>query len=96
MASRDLKMASHDFKRQLAGYGLTTAQILYRRPDHPWLLQTYVWQDYDLFPKFPKLQDFLVFWQEKLEGPLHSVTVAHSKLIKPADFKAVDGVFRLN
>jgi len=89
-------LASKDFKRQLAGYGLTTAEILYRRPDHKWLLQTYVWQSYDLFPKFPELQRFLAFWVEKLEGPLHSVVVAHSKLIKPAELKAIDGEFRLN
>lgn len=89
-------MASNDFKRQLAGYGLTTAHIHYRRPDHPWLLQTYVWQDYDLFPEFPTLQKFLDFWQRKLEGPLHSVTVAHCKLIKPAELRAVDGEFRLH
>src|SRR5262245_66071717 len=89
-------VASKDFVQQLQGYGLTTAEILYRRPDRKWLLQSYVWQNYDLFPKFPKLQEFLAFWQEKLEGPLFSVTVAHSRLIKPADFKAVDGVFRLH
>jgi uncharacterized protein Usg len=94
MASQDL--GSRDFKRQLAGYGLTTAQILYRRPDHPWLLQTYVWQDYDLFPRFPELQRFLAFWMEKLEGPLHSVMVAHSRLIKPAELKAINGEFRLH
>ena len=71
-------MVANDFRKQLEGYGLTTAQILYRRPDHPWLLQTYVWQDYDMFPNFPALQDFLAFWQRKLEGPLFAVTVAHS------------------
>jgi uncharacterized protein Usg len=89
-------MASQDFARQMGGYGLTTAQILYRRPDHPWLLQIYVWQDYDLWPRFPALERFLAFWQRELEGPLHSVTVAHSRLIKPAEFRAVEGVFRLN
>ena len=89
-------VASKQFVLQLQGYGLTTAEIVYRRPDRKWLLQSYVWQNYDLFPKFPKLQEFLTFWEEKLEGPLHSVTVAHSRLIKPADFKAVDGVFRLH
>jgi uncharacterized protein Usg len=62
--------------KQVLGYGLTTAQILYRMPDHPSLLQTYVWQNYDLCPKFPALKDFLAFWQEKLDGPLFSVTVA--------------------
>ncbi len=89
-------MVSSDFEKQVAGYGLTTAQILYRRPDHRWLLQSYLWQNYDLFPEFPALGRFLAFWQEKLEGPLHSVQVAHCKLIKPAELRAVDGVFRLH
>src|SRR5438477_12342777 len=88
-------MVSQDVRRQLEGYGLTTANILYRRPDHPWLLQTYVWQDYDLCPMFPHLNKFLNFWLEKLEGPLHSVTVAHARLIKPAEIRAVNGEFRL-
>src|SRR5450755_2654384 len=47
-------------------------------------------------PKFPALKDFLSFWEKSLEGPLFSVTVAHSKLIKPAELRAVDGVFRLH
>ena len=89
-------MVSKDFEKQVQGFGLTTAQILYHRPDHRWLLQTYVWQDYDLFPEFPELQRFLEFWQTKLEGPLHSVQVAHSRLIKPAELRPVDGVFRLH
>jgi uncharacterized protein Usg len=89
-------MASIDFQKQLAGYGLTTANILYRRPDHPWLLQTFVWQAYDLCPAFPELQRFLDFWRKSLEGDLHSVTVAHSKMIKPAELRAIDGVFRLH
>lgn len=87
---------SDDFRKQVLGYGLTTAQILYRMPDHPALLQSYVWQDYDLFPKFPALKDFLAFWEEKLDGLLFAVTVAHSKLIKPAEMRAIDGVFRLH
>ena len=89
-------MASTGFIKQLEGYGLTTAQILYHRPDHRWLLQTYVWQDYDLCPRFPALNRFLAFWLETLEGPLHSVTVAHSRLIRPAEIRAVNGEFRLH
>jgi uncharacterized protein Usg len=89
-------MMSRDFQKQLAGYGLTTANILYRRPDHPWLLQTYVWQAYDLCPSFPELQRFLAFWRKSLDGDLHTVTVAHSKMIRPAELRAIDGVFRLH
>lgn len=93
MATRTV---SPDFIRQMQGYGLTTATILYKMPDHLKLLQTYIWQDYDVAPKFPVLHDFLGFWTRELEGPLHSITVAHSRLIKPAEFKAVDGVLSIH
>ena len=33
--------ASPAFQKQMEGYGLTTAEILYRMPDHPALLQSY-------------------------------------------------------
>jgi uncharacterized protein Usg len=87
---------SKDFRKQVLGYGLTTAEIVYRRPDRHWLLQTYVWQDGDLFPNFPALKDFLAFWETTHDGPLFAVIVAHSKLIKPAELRNIDGVFRLH
>jgi len=89
-------MVSQGFLRQLAGYGLTTARILYRMPDHPDFLQTYVWQEYDLAPRFPELHRFLDFWRRELDGPLHSITVAHSHLIRPAEIVNVNGVLTLH
>ncbi|HEV7873599.1 MAG TPA: usg protein [Enterovirga sp.] len=89
-------MSTEDFARQLQGYGLTTAHILYGFPDHPCLLQNFIWQEYDLAPKFPQLHRFLDFWRRELEGPLHSVRVAHSALIKPAEFSLVNGVMTLH
>ena len=65
----------------LEGYGLTTANILYHMPDHPGILQNYIWQQHDLHPHFPELRKFLDFWSRELEGLLHSVTVAHARLI---------------
>ncbi|WP_448951769.1 usg protein [Labrys neptuniae] len=89
-------MVSVAFRRQLEGYGLTTANILYHLPDHPALLQAYVWQDYDLAPAFPELHKFLAFWRDRLEGALHSVTVSHSGLIKPAELRAIGSEFRIH
>ncbi|HEX4766388.1 MAG TPA: usg protein [Lichenihabitans sp.] len=80
---------SADFLRQLAGYGLTTAEILYHLPDHPSLLQSYVWQEYDIAPAFPVLSKFLQFWRDRLDGVLHSVKVGHSGLIRPAELRLV-------
>ena len=75
---------------QLNGYRLTTAHILYHLPDHPLLLQSYIWQDYDLAPQFPILGKFLEFWTTKLEGKLHSVTVGHREILTPSDPRFFD------
>jgi uncharacterized protein Usg len=89
-------MSDREFLKQLGGYSLTTAEILYRLPDHPALLQTYLWQDYDLHPRFPKLRSFLDFWSENLDGALFKIRVAHAHLIHPREIKFTDGVIRLN
>lgn len=74
--------------QQLQGYRLTTAEILYHMPDHPGLLQTYIWQELDLAPAFPTLRRFLRFWQRELDGKLHSVRVGSSCMISPARYTA--------
>ena len=81
---------------QLEGFSLTTAEILYRLPDYPQLLQSYIWQDYDLAPNFPKLLDFLDYWAANLDGPLYRVRVAHRRLIAPQEFRFIEGELRLN
>ncbi len=60
-------MVSPDFRRQLEGFGLTTANILYRLPDHPGILQTFIWQQLDLHPHFPELTKFLDIWTRELD-----------------------------
>lgn len=74
----------------LDGYRLTVAEIFYRLPDHPSLLQTFIWQDYDLVPKYPVLHGFLTFWRENLDGELHSVRVASREVSAPDDIRVVD------
>ena len=68
---------------QMRDYRLTTAEILYHMPDHPGLLQAYVWQELDLVPQFPALRKFLDFWTRNLDGKLHSVRVGHAEIITP-------------
>jgi uncharacterized protein Usg len=87
---------NEEFLRMIEGYSLTTAEIMYRLPDHPALIQSYIWQDYDLHPRFPKLKKFLDFWVTTLEGPLYSVRVAHTNLIKPRELTFVGSELRLN
>ncbi len=89
-------MADKDFLSQLHGQCLTTAEILYRLPDHPALIQSYLWQDYDIAPAFPKLIDFLTFWTDSLDGPLYKIRVAHKQLLSPTEIRFLDGEIHLN
>jgi len=75
---------------------LTTAEILYRLPDHPSLLQSFIWQRMDLAPGFPELNRFLAFWQREIEGPLYAVRVASAALTGPAELRYADGQFTLH
>ena len=85
-----------DFDRQLAGYSLATAEITYHLPDARSLLQTFVWQQYDIAPKFPELRKFLDFWTRELDGPLHSVRLAHATLLRPTEVRIVDAELHLH
>ncbi len=39
------------------------------------------------------MHSFLKFWQEKLDGPLHSVRYVHRKLISASEWRALQGEF---
>ena len=75
------------YELQLQGYRLTTAEIIYRLPDHPALLQSFIWQKFDLAPDYPVLRRFLEFWSANIEGKLHSVNVKQSTRFGPARFR---------
>ena len=90
------RLTDRDFGAQLAGYSLTTAEILYRLPDHPSLLQSFIWQEYDVHPLFPRLQQFLHFWSRNLDGKLYRVTIAHKRLIGPTELRLVTGDYQLH
>ena len=80
----------------LQGYGLTTAEFYYRLPDYRSVLNSYIWQGYDLAPDHPRLFQFIEFWQKNIEGPLHSVRFTHRKMISAGQWRNVTGEFTLH
>lgn len=84
------------FSLQVKNYRLTTAEILYHLPDYPRLLQSYIWQEYDLLPDFPILHRFIQFWEKNLEGKMHSVAIAHVELVKPAEIRMIQSSFTIH
>lgn len=80
---------------QMRDWRLTTAEILYHLPDHPHLLQSFTWQEYDLPPAFPQLRQFLAFWDGNIEGKVHSVTIGHLPLVSPGAARHADCLLSL-
>lgn len=88
-------MNTHPVELMLKGYGLTTAEMTYRMPDHKNVLNTFLWQDYDLAPDYPRLFEFIEFWHDSIEGPLHSVRFTHRKQLAAGEWRNVVGEFEV-
>ena len=91
-----MREADPDFVNQLKGMRLTTAEVLYYRPDHPALLQTFLWQTQDVAPKYPRLIRFLDFWKREICAVIHTVRVAHVGLVQPCEWRAADIEMKLH
>jgi len=77
-------MIDSDFSCRLAGERLTTAEVLYWLPDHPALLQRFLWQTLDVAPGYPRVHRFLDFWRGEIDAVIHSVTLSTAGLVTPA------------
>ena len=77
-------MAESELSRQLRGQRLTTAEVIYYMPDHPALLQRFMWQTLDLPPDFPRVCKFLDYWRREIDAVIHSVTCSAAGLVMPA------------
>ncbi len=89
-------MEKTEVELMLKGYGLTTAELTYRMPDYRSVLNTFIWQEYDLAPDYPRLFEFIEFWQDSIEGPLHSVRFTHRKRIASGEWRNVTASFTLH
>ena len=71
----------------ILAHRLTTAEILYHMPDHPHVLQSFVWQQLDRAPDFPALHKFIQFWIAQIEAKIHSVKVAQVPIVSRRELR---------
>ena len=89
-------MPEGELSRQLRGQRLTTAEVIYYMPDHPTLLQRFMWQTLDLPPEFPRICKFLDFWRREIDAVIHSVRVSCHGLVSPARIGVAEHLGTLN
>ncbi len=85
-----------DFFRALNGHFLTTAEIIYHLPDYPSLLQSFIWQEFDLPPRFPKLNSFLDFWLQNIDAKIKTVRVATAGNLTANSFSLSQACFEIH
>ncbi len=89
-------MREQSEKYLVKNYQLTTAEILYRMPDYPNLLQSFVWQKIDTAPQYPDLHKFLKFWEDNLDGAIYAVRVAGRDLFGSSPLRCINQDFILH
>ena len=87
---------SAEFEAQLRGKRLTTAEVIYYMPDHPSLLQRFMWQTLDIAPDYPRVHQFLEFWRREIDAVIHSVNVSAVGEVRPARVRIAGIIGRLN
>jgi uncharacterized protein Usg len=83
-------MHDDELTLRLNGWRLATAEVLYYMPDHPSLLQSFVWQTLDLAPDYPRIHRFLNYWRREIDAVIHSVRLASGETLAPAKLHTVD------
>ena len=91
-----IRRDSKTIEMQLAGYQLSTAEILYWMPDFPSVLQSFVWQQYDMPPEFPELHRFLNFWKKNIDATLHTVRVACAETMESPKVRNAEALYRIH
>jgi uncharacterized protein Usg len=84
------RMEADDITLRLQGWRLATAEVLYYMPDHPALLQSFIWQTLDLAPRYPRIHRFLDFWRREVEAVIHSVRLASGETLAPPRMNRAD------
>ena len=89
-------MRTDEFETQLKGGRLTTAEVLYYMPDHPKLLQSFMWQTLDIAPDYPRVHSFLDYWRKEICAVIHSVRLSTVGIVTPARVRFADMVGTLH
>jgi len=85
-------MQHEELTLRLQGWRLATAEVLYYMPDHPSLLQSFMWQTLDLAPSYPRIHKFLNFWKSEIDAVIHSVRLASGETLAPPRMNTADHI----
>ena len=54
---------------------VATVQVVYYIPDYLNIVQEFVWQTEDRLPEYPRITQFLDYWDKNIDGPIKEVYI---------------------
>ena len=72
---------------------VATVQVVYYIPDYLNIVQEFVWQTEDRLPEYPRITQFLVYWDKNIDGPIKEVYIYDQG---QSNIRKIDRRFKLN
>ena len=72
---------------------VATVQVVYYIPDYLNIVQEFVWQTEDRLPEYPRITQFLDYWDKNIDGPIKEVYIYD---LGQSNIRKVDRKFKLN
>lgn len=74
---------------------IITIDILYWMPDHPHILQQFVWQTEDQIPEYLRAKKFLNYWKNNIDAKIHQICIAQNEKYLSQKFTSIDDFIKL-
>ena len=84
-----------DFEKLARGHSLVTVSIIYYVPDYSSIVNEFLWQTLDIKPKYPRVEQFLDFWQREIEAVIKEIRVFDATSLDPSKFRSIADVFKV-
>ena len=72
---------------------LATVQVIYHIPDHIHIVNEFSWQTKDRLPEYPRIHEFLDYWDKNIDGPIKEAYIYDHEESK---IRHVDRRFKFN
>ena len=74
---------------------LVTIDVTFGLPDYPNLVQSFLWQSEDAYPRYAVMTSFLQHWMDELEGPIREATLVSIPYLSERELVHVKGTYTL-
>ena len=77
------------------GLRYTSIKVIYKMPDYQNILQEFWWQTLDVPPRYPRMKQFVDYWNDYVEAAIHSLEIGHINSFGSTSYTNVTDWYKL-